>query len=207
MNRLTLIFARVWVMTTARRGGHRATSRVKGLGLRLTIGNCGRSVVDRCMIEPFSQVGMHYMKGRGPAISVPAFHRLRWRRDNRASVSVAATASWPIDTSSARLSTNINSAARNGRTGRGQVRRPAAWESISITRRERERERSDLMAEGRRLLSPAAIYRCSHRRRAQREAPSVRPTDADVRSLARWPAPRCLAQNKMFDGAETAARM
>jgi len=127
------------------------------------------------------------MKGRGPAISVPAFHRLRWRRDNRASVSVAATASWPIDTSSARLSTNINSAARNGRTGSGQVRRPAAWESISITRRERERERerSDLMAEGRRLLSPAAIYRCSHRRQAQREAPSVRPTDADGRrSLA-----------------------
>jgi len=94
------------------------------------------------MIEPFFQVGMHYMKGRGPAISVPAFHRLRWRRDNRASVSVAATASWPIDTSSARLSTNINSAARNGRTGSGQVRRPAAWESISITRRERERERA-----------------------------------------------------------------
>ena len=74
--------------------------------------------------------------------------------------------------------------------------------------RERERERSDLMAEGRRLLSPAAIYRCSHRRQAQREAPSVRPTDADGRrSLAGWPAPRCLAQNKMFDGAETAARM
>ena len=50
---------------------------------------------------------------------------------------------------------------------------------------ERESARSDLMAEGRRLLSPAAIYRCSHRRQAQREAPSVRPTDADGRrSLA-----------------------